>query len=201
MSAATPIGIHYAFPHNYEIRLLESYSLVNPVEQLHQFPARLEEGDRTGAYLRVLPQGSQPWIGFFVLGFDSDEVASGIYSCPDENSLCAIVGGYAYVVDAGNPLRWMQIEQRPVIQVRLVPELNLMLFAGFTSITGLESSRLWTSERLSWEGLSITSIQGATLHGLGWDAVTDKEVSFEVDLLTGKSKGGSRPQASARPRE
>lgn len=197
MSGATPIGIHYIFPHNYEIRLLETYSLVNPVERLHQFPARLEEGDRTGAYLRVTPQGSQAWIGFFVLGFDSDKVASGIYSCPDADSLCAVVGGYAYFVNAGDPQRWMQIEQRPVVEVRPVPELNLLLFAGFTSITGLESNRLWTSERLSWEGLSISGIQGNTLHGLGWDAITDNEVPFEIDLSTGKSKGGARPQSSA----
>lgn len=197
MSAATPISIHYLFPHNYEIRVLQSYSLVNPIEQLHQFPARLEEGDRTGAYLRVTPQASNGWIGFFALGFDSEGVASGIYSCPDADSLCAVVGGYAYVVKAGNPQNWMQIEQRPVVAVRPVPELNLLLFAGFTSVTGLESNRHWTSERLSWEGLSITAIQGATLHGVGWDAITDKEVPFEVDLLTGKSKGGARPQNSA----
>lgn len=200
MRAATPISVHYLFPHNYEIRVLESHPLVNPVEQLHQFPALLEEGDRTGAYVRVIPRASQAWTGFFALGFDSDKVASGIYSCPDPESLCAIVGGYAYVVDAGNPQSWVQIEQRPVVDVRPVPELSLMLFAGFTSITGLESNRLWTSERLSWEGLSISGILGTTLHGLGWDAITDNEVPFEVDLLTGKSKGGARPLSSAESR-
>ena len=190
----TSAGINLVFPHNYEVKLLESYSLVHPAEKLHQFPAELEEGDRSGVYVRVKPKGSVAWIGFFALGFDSKQVAHGIFSCPDPDWLCAVAGGYAYLVDTTNPERWMQIEQRPVTEVRPVPELKLLLFTGFTSITALGASQqLWTTERLSWEGVTVTQIQGTALHGFGWDAITDKEVPFEVDLLTGKSKGGARP--------
>jgi hypothetical protein len=197
MSAPTPFTVHYVFPHDYEVKVLESYSLVNPLEKLHQFPAQLEEGDRTGVYLRVTSKNSNTWIGFFALGFASAEVARGVYSCPDSESLCAVVGGYAYVVNASDPQRWVQLELRPVIQVKPVPDLKLLLFAGFTHISGLgESNQLWTTERLSWEGISIHDIQGTTLHGMGWDMITDKEVAFEVDLLTGKSTGGARPQNS-----
>ncbi|HLJ28649.1 MAG TPA: hypothetical protein VKY85_18215 [Candidatus Angelobacter sp.] len=192
--SASSFGIHYIFPHNYEVKVLESYSLVNPAEKLHQFPAQLEAQDRNGVYLRVTSQTGPTWIGFFGLGFDSPQVASGVYSCPDSNSLCAVVGGYAYVVDVRDPQSWMQIEQRPVVEVKPVPELKLLLFVGFTSIAGLgESGQPWTTERLSWEGLSITGIQGTTLHGLGWDVIADKEVPFEVDLRAGNSKGGGRP--------
>lgn len=196
MSAAKPAGVHYVFPHDYEVKSLASYSLVNPLETLHQFPAELEEGDRTGLYLRIT-RGAKAWIGFFALGFDSGEVANGIYSCPDPDSFCAVVGGYAYVVSAGDPGRSMQIELRPVLQVRPVPELKRLLFVGFTSIAGLgESNSLWTTQRLSWEGLSIDRIQGTTLYGAGWDMFTDKEVAFEVDLLTGKSIGGAQPRTT-----
>ena len=192
--SALVISIQYPFPHNYEIKVLESYSLVHPAEKLHQYPAILEEGDRAGLYLKVTGKGLEAWIGFFAQGFDSAEVARGVFSCPDPDWLCAVASGYAYLVDAANPERWMQIEQRPVIEVRAVPELKLLLFTGFTSITAVgESQRIWTTERLSWEGISISSIQGACLHGMGWDAITDKEAPFEVDLLTGKSKGGTRP--------
>jgi hypothetical protein len=194
MRATRPLDTHYVFPHNYEVDVLESYSLVNPVEELHQFPAELEAPDRNGTYLRVMPQAGTTWIGFFALGFDSPQVANGIYSCPDPASLCAVVGGYAYVVDARDPQRWVQIEQWPVVETKAVSNLKLLLFVGFTSITGLgESNQPWTTERLSWEGLSITAIQGTTMHGTGWDMITDKEVPFEVDLLTGKSQGGARP--------
>lgn len=192
MSSA--LGVHYDFPHDYEVKELESYSLLNPAEQLHQYPARLEEGDRTGIYLRVTVPGSANWIGFFARGFDAAEVANGIYSCPEAGTLCAVVGGYAYVVESRNPQRWRQVEQRPVVQVRSVPELQRLLFVGFTSITLLEESgRIWTTERLSWEGLTISKIGDGKLFGLGWDMMTDKEVSFEVDLITGNAKGGARP--------
>ncbi len=193
MSAPAPIPVHYVFPRSYEVELLNSP--VAPHERLHQFPARLEEGDRTGIYLRVTSQSAHAWTGFFVLGFDSPQVASGLYSCPDPGSLCIVIGGYAYLVAANDPQHWMQIEQRPVVEVKPIAELKLLLFVGFTSITGLrESDSLWTTERLSWEGLSITGIQGTSLHGMGWDMITDKEIPFEVDLLTGKSKGGARPR-------
>lgn len=195
----TSAGINLIFPHNYGVTLLESYSLVHPAEKLHQFPAELEEGDRSGLYLRVIPKESAVWIGFFALGFESTQVAHGIFSCPDPDWLCVVAGGYVYVVDTANPSRWMQIEQRPVVEVRPVPDLKLLLFTGFTTITGLGASRqLWTTERLSWEGVHITEIRGKVMHGFGWDAITDKEVPFEVDLLTGKSKGGARPGGSER---
>lgn len=188
------VAVNYAFPHNYEVKALESYSLVQAAETLHQFPTRLEEGDRTGIYLQVAPKTSAAWIGFFALGFESPQAARGVFSCPDPDWVCAVSGGYAYAVDTRNPQRWMQIEQRPVVEVKPVAELKLLLFAGFSSITALgESQRLWTTERLSWEGISLADIQGQTLHGMGWDAITDKEVAFEVDLLTGNSRGGARP--------
>ena len=188
------IGVSYPFHHNYEIKVLESYSLVHPAEKLHQFPAQLEEGDRSGTYLRVIANDSSPWIGFFAQGFDSSQVAHGVFSCPDPDWLCAVAGGYAYLVDSTNPQRWIQVEQRPVVAVRAVVELKLLLFVGFTSITILrESARLWTTERLSWEGITISEIRGTKLTGTAWDAIADKEVPFEIDLLTGKSQGGARP--------
>lgn len=191
--------LHDVFPRNYEIQPLESYSLLHPAETLYQYPAQLEEGDRAGDYMRVTPGNSRTWIGFFAAGFDSADVASGIYSCPDPDSLCVLAGGYGYIVSAPNPDHWTQIKQRPVVQVRAIPELKLLLFVGFTGITGLaQQNQLWTTDRLSWEGISISKIDGTLLHGMGWDAVTDKEVPFQVDLLTGKSTGGARPAAGSR---
>ena len=34
---------NFFFPRNYEIKALESYSLVHPAEKLYQFPVQLEE--------------------------------------------------------------------------------------------------------------------------------------------------------------
>jgi hypothetical protein len=76
----------------------------------------------------------------------------------------------------------------------VLSQQGLLLFAGFTSITALGSSGIaWTTGRLTWEGLTISSIDGDKLLGHGWDAPADKEVPFEVDLKTGKHTGGARP--------
>jgi hypothetical protein len=184
----------FTFPMNYEVRKLESAPLPHPVEKLYQYPSEIEEGDRSGTYLRVVPKTGPAWVGFFALGFDSDQVVSAVCSCPDPDSFCAVAGGYAYVVKATDPKEWFRIEQRPVVDLRVVHEPHLLLFTGFTTITALGPSGLaWTTERLSWEGVTISEISGEKLQGRSWDATADKEVPFEVDLKTGKHTGGARP--------
>jgi hypothetical protein len=184
----------FTFPHNYEVRMLEAAPPVHPVEKMYHYPVELEEGDRRGAYLRVTPQTGPAWVGFFALGFDSNQVVSQVCSTPNPDSFCVVVGGYAYVVNAGNAEQWLRVEQRPVVDLRVLSSQGLLLFAGFTSITALGSSGIaWTTERLSWEGLTITDIKGNKLLGHGWDAIADKEVPFEVDLKTGKHAGGAKP--------
>lgn len=186
----------FTFPHNYEVKLLDSAPPVHPVEKLHHYPVELEEGDRAGIYLRVIPREGTPWRGFFALGFESGQVVNEVCSCPDPDSVCATVGGYAYVVKATDPAHWFRVEQRPVVELRALPEQGLLIFAGFTGLSALGREGVtWTTGRLSWEGVSITEISGDKLRGLGWDAMADKEVPFEVDLLSGKHTGGARPGA------
>jgi hypothetical protein len=184
----------FTFPRNYEVRMLEADPPVHPVEKLYHYPVELEEGDRSGAYLRVTAQKGPAWVGFFALGFDSDQVVNQVCSTPDPELFCLAVGGYAYLVKASDPTAWQRVEQRPVVDLRVLPQQGLVLFAGFTSITAVGSSGIvWTTERLTWEGLTITEIDGDKLLGRGWDAPSDKEVPFEVNLKTGKHKGGARP--------
>ena len=186
--------LDFTFPHNYEVKLLSGAPPVHPVEKVHHYPVELEEGDRAGAWLRIVPRQGTLWTGFFALGFDSPQVVNAVCSCPDPDSLCAVVGGYAYVVEAIDPGQWFRVEQRPVVDLRPLARQGLLLFTGFTSISALGREGLkWTTGRLSWEGVSITGIADDKLTGLGWDAMSDKEVAFEVDLLTGKHTGGARP--------
>jgi hypothetical protein len=117
-----------------------------------------------------------------------------VCSSPDPESFCAVVGGYAYIVKVDSPAQWLRIEQRPVVDLRVLTQQGLLLFAGFTSITAVNASGIaWTTERLTWEGLTITEISGDTLRGRGWDALGDKEAPFEVDLKTGQHTGGAKP--------
>ena len=95
----------FTFPRNYEVRMLESAPPVHPVEKLYHYPVELEEGDRNGVYLRVTPKAGPAWSGFFAQGFDSDQVVNEMCSTSDPESFCVVVGGYAYIVKACNPVR------------------------------------------------------------------------------------------------
>lgn len=184
----------FTFQREYEVKVLEAPPPVHPLEKLYHYPLELDEGDRSGVYARVAPKAGPAWFGFFASGFDSPHVMNAVCSCPDPESLCMIAGGYAYVVKATDPMQWFRVDQRPVVELRTNTDQQLILFQGFTSITALGPSGIaWTTERLSWEGLRITEIRGHVLHGFAWDALTNKEVAFEVDLRTGRHAGGARP--------
>lgn len=192
--------LDFAFPRTYEVTLLDAAPPVHPLEKLYHYPVALEEGDRAGLYLRVSPHNGPSWRGFFALGFDSDQVVNTVCSCPDEGWLCAVAGGYAYVVKAADPTRWLRVEQSPVRELRAITGMGLLLFVGFNSITALDAGGIrWTTTRLSWEGLSHIEIQGDKLRGRGWDAMTDHEVPFEVDLASGQHTGGARPVVATGP--
>ena len=184
----------FTFAREYEIKVLEAPAPVHPVEKLYHFPVELEEGDRTGVHVRVAPKSGRAWFGFFASGFDSPHVMNAVCSCPDPDSFCVVAGGYAYVVKAGDPAQWFPVEQRPVVELRTVTDRQLLLFEGFTSISALGPNGIeWNSDRLSWEGLRVTAIRDDVLRGFGWDALTDKEAAFELDLRTGKHTGGAAP--------
>jgi len=186
--------LDFTFPRNYEIKILEAAPPVHPIEKLYHYPVELEEGDRAGVYVRVAPRTGAAWNGFFALGFDSDRVVSALAACPDPDSVCVVCGGYAYVVKSTDPAQWFRVEQRPVVDLRALLPQAILLFTGFATMTAVGRDGIaWTTQRLSWEGVAIRGIEGNVLRGMGWDALADKEVPFEVDLLTGKHTGGSRP--------
>ena len=189
----------FTFPREYEIKVLELPPPVHPLEKLYQYPVELEEGDRSGVYVRVVPRSEPPWFGFFASGFDSPQVMNAVCSCPDPQALCVVSGGYAYVVKGNDPARWFRVEQRPVVELRTATDQQLILFEGFTSISAVGPHGVaWNSERLSWEGLRVIQIRDHLLQGFGWDALADKEVAFDLDLRTGKHTGGASPVSAAR---
>ena len=67
---------------------------------------------------------------------------------------------------------------------------------GFHAIAAWGADGLaWQTVRLSWEGIRVTGVQAgengiATLHGFGWNLLTDKEVPFTINLRTGTHTGG-----------
>jgi hypothetical protein len=181
-----------AFPHHWEAEALAARPLILPT--LHfVYPAQAEEVERGALEVLVRPgvidssSSSQEFLATCALGFRDPAVPTGLWSCPNPEEICAVSGGYAYIISTYNPERFTMISYRPVLDVRAAVEQNLLLFVGHYSIIGWGAEgQAWESEKLSSEGLTLEEVGGPVLHGLGWDLMTDREIPFALDLKTGR---------------
>jgi hypothetical protein len=181
------------FPHRWQAEILPERPLILPARHF-VYPREAEEVERGALEVLVRPDAvdEQPFLATCALGFHDPVVPNGLWSTPNPVEICAVSGGYAYVIDTTAPERFTMIAYRPVLEIRPLPEQGLLLFVGHHSILAWGANgQAWQSGRLSSEGLTITGIDGDVLHGLGWNLITDKEAPFDVDLKTGKRVGES----------
>jgi hypothetical protein len=153
------------------------------------YPQAAEEVERGALEVLVRPEApdAQPFLATCALGFRDPAVPTGLWSAPNPDEICAVSGGYAYLIDTTDPGRFTMIPYRPVLEVRPLPAFGLLLFVGHDAILAWGVDGLaWESERLSSEGISIKEIEGSVIRGLGWHMMTDKETTFALDLRTGK---------------
>lgn len=182
------------FAQDWSAEILTRPPMIAPARQF-TYPQQIageEDALARGAMqLMVRPTGSGAFLATCALGFTDPTMPTGIFSCPRPQEICAVAGGYAYIVNTAHPEHCTHITLKPVVDVRILHEQKLLLFVGFHSIVAWgEQGSAWETAKLSWEGVRITNIEGNTLHGFGWNLVTDKEVAFSVDLLTGQHQGG-----------
>jgi len=180
--------VDHSFPHDWQATILERRPLIAPARH-YVYPAQVEEVERGALELLIRPKtpSSEAFLATFALGFADPAVPTGVYACPNPTQLCAVAGGYAYLIDTINPTQWEQVEYRPVLQVTSLPQQNLLLFAGHHSLIAYgPEGKAWQTKKLSWEGIKVLQITGNTLTGLGWDLMTDREFEFQVNLQTGE---------------
>ncbi len=105
--------------------------------------------------------------------------------------MCAVAGGYAYVIDTAQPEHCTHIALKPVVEVMPLGG------AGAAAICRLPFDRGVGAQRprvgvgaAELGGSSHHQYRGNVLHGTGWNLMTDREVAFSLDLLTGQHQGG-----------
>jgi protein-tyrosine phosphatase len=191
------ITITPEFPHNWTVEVLKSAPLIAPARQFiypQQIAGEEDALARGALQLIVRPSIGGNFLATCALGFTDKSMPTGVFSCPNAYQLCAVAGGYAYIIDTHHPEHATHIPLKPVVEVRVLPTHSLLIFTGFHTILAWgQQGQTWETQRLTWEGLRITSIDGNTLHGIGWNLLTDKEIPFTVDLLTGHHQGGGFP--------
>jgi hypothetical protein len=182
--------VDLSFPHRWKAEILSARPAILPARHF-VYPRDAEEVERGALEVLVRAEDSGdglslPFLATCALGFRDPAVPTGIWSAPNPGEICAVAGGYAYVIDATAPERFTMIAYRPVLEVRAVAEEGLLLFVGHRSILAWASEgQAWESERLSDEGVTIQAIEGGVIRGLGWQMLTDKETQFAVDLRSG----------------
>jgi hypothetical protein len=183
--------VDMSFPHRWQAEVLAARPLILPSRHF-VYPQAAEEVER-GA-LEVLirsdarADGSdpQPFLATCALGFRDPAAPTGIWSAPKPEEVCAVAGGYAYLIDTTMPERFVMISYRPVLEIRPLVHENLLLFVGHHSILAWgHDGRAWESEKLSDEGVTITGIDGGILRGTGWEMIRDREKPFAIDLRSG----------------
>ncbi|HVT99154.1 MAG TPA: hypothetical protein VHE33_16735 [Acidobacteriaceae bacterium] len=184
------------FPHSWQAEILPKRPLIKPL-RCYTYPREAEEVERGALEVMVQPAGrAAQFLATFALGFADSAAPTGLWACPDPDELCALAGGYAYIVDTADPAKFTHIGFRPVVEVGSLPEHKLLVFVGHQALLAWGAhGEAWQTRRLSSEGLRLTEICGNELHGFGWDLITDREVPFVVDLRTG---GATQPATDSR---
>ncbi len=142
--------------------------------------------ERGALEVLVRPEGTDAFLATCALGFRDSAVPSGLWSCPKAEEICAVSGGYAYVIDTSAPERFTMISYRPVMDVRPAVAEGLLLFVGHRGVLAWGAEGLlWESEKLSDEGVTVTGMEDGVVRGLGWALMTDTETAFALELRTG----------------
>jgi hypothetical protein len=186
------------FSQDWTAEILPKAPLIAPARQFiypQQIAGEEDALARGALQLLVRPAAGGSFLATCALGFTDPSMPTAVFACPNSQQMCAVAGGYAYVIDTTNPERCTHVALKPVVEVRSLITHNLLLFVGFHSIVAWGGEGLlWESARLSWEGVRITGIEGNALHGVGWNLLTDREAGFSLDLLTGLHQGGGFAQ-------
>lgn len=184
--------IDLTFSSAWQAEILAARPLILPSRSL-VYPVEAEEVERGALEVLVRPETGEPFLATCALGFRDPVVPTGLWSCPKPEELCAVSGGYAYVIDTAAPERFTMIAYRPVLEMRAAVAEELLLFVGHRSILAWgRDGQAWESERLSDEGVTIEAVEDGVLRGRGWEMRTDKEVPFAVELRSGRRLHSAR---------
>lgn len=200
------IQLDLTFPHTWQAEALSARPLILPRRRF-VYPRDAEEVERGALEVLVRPgqenvrpsqenaqhdaqpnsQSAEPFLATCALGFRDPSAPTGIWSTPKPEEVCAVAGGYAYLIDTIAPERFTMIRYRPVLRVLPIAAHGLLLFVGHHSILAWDrNDEAWESEKLSDEGVEIAGVDGTILRGAGWAMQTAKETPFALDLNTGR---------------
>ena len=127
------------------------------------------------------------WIGNFQPGLYGLQFA-GLH--PNGRDGIVISNGDLWVVSDG------QLAERTPSCISAMFEVNdppgwIFDRQGLALIRFSANGVRWHTRRISWDGFEHLHVLESRIEGMAWSPITDAWCPFEVDLQTGRTKGGS----------
>ena len=153
------------------------------------YPASADEVERGALEVLVRPAGqnAQPFLATCALGFNDPAVPTGLWSAPNPVEICAVSGGYAYLIDTTAPENFTMIALPSCASGarRHGGQAAALCRASVGDLAWGAGGQVWESKKLSDEGFIVTAVERGLLRGRGWDLLSDEETPFAIDLATG----------------
>ncbi len=184
------LDIDFELPHSYEVDDVPELPGTGRFNiPILYFPRPKARPEHNGLWLRIRPSSGNSWVGVFAFLNESYPAFTRVVSTFDHDRVCIVAKGAAYIVNTADPDIWQQVPIAPVLDVRLIPKNQLLLFADHTGLAAFHKTGLaWRSPRLCWDDLKISTITDEVIEGTGYDP-TDLSVGrpFAVNIRTGES--------------
>lgn len=182
------MNIDKTLAHKYDFEILEE---LKSGYEIYYYPGASTQSNKDGMIVQINPERREAWIGIFGFGNISKNGVSGVYTTPHSNKLCVIANGAGYIVSSDNPKNWEEIKYIPIIDARISKAQKLIIFADYTELIAYNDSGVkWKTKRLSWDNLKIIELSDNYIKGEYYDIRSEVNEFFEVDLVSGISKGG-----------
>src|SRR5437762_9967672 len=94
------------FPRDWSVEILKSPPLIAPARQFtypHQIAGEEDALARGALQLLVRPASGGTFLATCALGFTDPAMPTGVFACPNAAQMCAVAGGYAYIIDTAQP--------------------------------------------------------------------------------------------------
>jgi hypothetical protein len=153
-----------------------------------QFTATGGGTQSEGFVVRFLPRTPSTWIGNFQPGWTN---YNAVLIHPDTRTLIVVSGGQGYHIDP-ETRAVLGIFSNTICDALYDPILELLVFSDGIRLEALGTKEvLWTSERISWDGIRGLTIEGLVVAGEAYEPMSGSWSRFSVDLLSGEINGGS----------